>query len=129
MVATSIRFISYPRTQPPPDFVPDIVHAFADCEGSISSRTLPKGLTSDEVLAVLRPALTDLGFSMESSKLKADRIERPVFYGENGIPALTYRVDAYHSEWRCGLEVEAGRGWMGNAIYRDLVQALVMVQV
>jgi hypothetical protein len=66
---------------------------------------------------------------MESGKQKADRIERPVFYGENGVPALTYRVDAYHAEWRCGVEVEAGRGWMGNAIYRDLVQALVMVQV
>jgi hypothetical protein len=25
--------------------------------------------------------------------------------------------------------VEAGRAWMGNAIYRDLLQALVMVQV
>jgi hypothetical protein len=27
------------------------------------------------------------------------------------------------------LEVEAGRAWKGNAIYRDLIQALVMVQV
>jgi hypothetical protein len=28
-----------------------------------------------------------------------------------------------------GLKVEAGRAWMGNAIYRYLMQALVMVQV
>jgi hypothetical protein len=27
------------------------------------------------------------------------------------------------------LEIEAGRAGMGNAIYRDLIQALVMVQV
>jgi hypothetical protein len=52
-----------------------------------------------------------------------------VFYGENGIPALNYQIDAYHPAWRCGLEIEAGRAWMGNAVYRDLVQALVMVQV
>jgi hypothetical protein len=52
-----------------------------------------------------------------------------VFYGENGVPELRYHIDAYHPVWKCGLEVEAGRGWMGNAVYRDLVQALVMVQV
>jgi len=61
------------------------------------------------------------------SKRKADKIERPVFYGENGIPTLRYEIDAYHPDWRCGLEVEAGRGWMGNAVYRDLIQAAVMV--
>ena len=38
-------------------------------------------------------------------------------------------IDAFHPGWRCGLEVEAGRGWMGNAVYRDLVQALVMVEL
>jgi hypothetical protein len=27
------------------------------------------------------------------------------------------------------LEIEAGRAWMGNAVYRDLVQALVMVDL
>ena len=52
-----------------------------------------------------------------------------MFFGEYGIPTLRYQIDAYQPVWRCGLEVEAGRAWMGNAIYRDLVQALVMVQV
>jgi hypothetical protein len=90
---------------------------------------LEKGLESDEVLAILKPGLTALGFAMEAGKQKAERLERPVFYGENGKPTLTYHVDAYHVEWRCGMEVEAGRGWKGNAVYRDLVQAMVMVQV
>jgi hypothetical protein len=52
-----------------------------------------------------------------------------VLFGANGEPDLQYYVDAYQPEWRCGLEVEAGRAWKGNAIYRDLIQALVMVQV
>ena len=52
-----------------------------------------------------------------------------MFYGENGKPTLNYQIDAYHTGWRCGLEVEAARAWMGNAVYRDLIQALVMVQV
>ena len=62
-------------------------------------------------------------------QLHDQKIDRPVFFGENGIPALRYQIDAYHPVWKCGLEVEAGRAWMGNAIYRDLIQALVMVQV
>jgi hypothetical protein len=70
-----------------------------------------------------------LGFQVEIAKNKAGRIERPVFYGENGVPTLRYQIDAYHPDWKCGLEVEAGRAWMGNAVYRDLIQAMVMVQV
>ena len=35
----------------------------------------------------------------------------------------------YWFSWLAGLEIEAGRAWMGNAIYRDLVQALVMVDL
>jgi hypothetical protein len=66
---------------------------------------------------------------VEASKLRTDKIQRPVFFGENGVPTLNYEIDAYHPAWRCGLEVEAGRAWMGNAVYRDLIQGLVMVQV
>ncbi len=66
---------------------------------------------------------------MESGKKRGQKIERPVFFGEDGLAELKYEVDAYHPAWRCGLEVEAGRAWMGNAVYRDLIQTLVMVQV
>jgi hypothetical protein len=51
----------------------------------------------------------------------------PFFKGENGNPNPLYEMDAYHLEYRCGLEFEADRAWMGNAVYRDLVQALAMV--
>ena len=95
----------------------------------ICTMTLTKGLTSDNVLGALRPRLVDLGFIVEMSKLSGDKVRRPVFFGENGIPDLQYEVDAYHAGWRCGLEIEAGRAWMGNAVYRDLIQALVMVEV
>ncbi len=78
---------------------------------------------------MLRSDLADLGFQVEAGKKKVDKPERPVFFGENGIPTLQYEIDAYHPGWRCGLEVEAGRGWMGNAVYRDIVQAAVMVGV
>lgn len=129
MAKSAIRFTSFPRTEPPPPFIADVVPVFRQHERAISTLVLAKGLTSDQVLAELREELVGLGFNVELNKTKAGRIERPVFYGQNGIPALQYQIDAYHPEWRCGLEVEAGRAWMGNAVYRDLVQAMVMVQV
>lgn len=129
MQDSTLRFTCFPRTEPPPDFVREIVAAFRACEKKISTITLAKGLTSDQVLSTVRPGLVKLGFDVEASKSRSDIIERPVFYGENGVPTLRYQIDAYHAIWRCGLEVEAGRAWMGNAVYRDLVQALIMVQV
>ena len=129
MASTEIRFTSYPKTAPPPDFIASVIPVFRAHELRIGTFQLKKGLTSDEVLKVLHNGLSDLGFEVESGKTKADKIERPVFYGENGISTLRYQVDGYHKAWRCGLEIEAGRAWMGNAVYRDLIQAMVMVQV
>jgi hypothetical protein len=98
-------------------------------EAKFATKIIGDALDSNGVLSILKPGLTALGFQVEQSKTRTDKIERPVFYGENGIPTLRYQIDAYHDEWRCGLEVEAGRAWMGNAVYRDLIQAMVMVQV
>ncbi len=125
----NIRFSTFPRTAPPPDFVAAVVNVFEQQAHEISTVELPKGLTSDQVLAVLRPGLMQLGFDVEGGKQRDQKIKRPVFFGDEGNPELQYEVDAYHTDWRCGLEVEAGRAWMGNAVYRDLIQACVMVEV
>jgi len=124
-----IRFLSYPRTEPPPEFVPEIINIFRNHEAAISTLVLKKGLTSDAALAVIRDDLIAVGFSIEQSKASAGKIRRPVYFGENGAPSLAYEIDGFHPGWRCGIEIEAGRGWMGNAVYRDLVQALIMVNV
>ena len=126
---SNIRFSSFPRTAPPPVFTSAVVSAFRAHEGSICTKTLSKGLTSDDVLGLLRDDLSALGFRVEQGKSAANKIKRPVFFGENGVPDLQYEIDAFHPEWKCGLEVEAGRAWMGNAVYRDLIQALVMVEL
>jgi hypothetical protein len=126
---SNLRFTSFPRTQSPPDFARDIVDVFRKHEPSICTRTLTKGLKSDEVLAMLSHDLQGLGFAVELGKTQSDKIRRPVFFGENGQPGLQYEIDAFHDGWKCGLEIEAGRGGMGNALYRDLIQALVMVEL
>ena len=106
-----------------------MVEVFDRHSAEIGTAKLDKGLTSDQALAVLRTDLVTLGFNVEAGKRAEDKIKRPVFFGENAQPDLQYEVDAWHPEWRAGLEVEAGRAWMGNAIYRDLIQALVMVEM
>ncbi|MHC4977311.1 MAG: hypothetical protein ACYTF7_12035 [Planctomycetota bacterium] len=70
-----------------------------------------------------------MGFEIEHGNSSVGKIARPVYFGEGGKPTLNYFVDGYHPVYRCGLEVEAGRGMMGNAFYRDLIQALVMTGI
>lgn len=129
MFKSSIRYTCFPRTIPPPSFVKSVTDKFVQHEKEIGTIELKKGLTSNEVLTILRNDLVKIGFQVEAGKQKEDKIQRPVFFGENGEPTLKYEIDAYQPEWKCGLEVEAGRAWMGNAIYRDLIQGLVMVEV
>ncbi len=129
MPATSIRFSTFPRTETPAEFVLQIIDVFRSHEATISTIKLDKGLTSDQVLAILAGDLSDIGFEIELGKTKDQKIDRPVFFGENGVPTLKYEIDGYHAGWRCGIEIEAGRAWMGNAIYRDLIQSAVMVGV
>jgi len=126
---TTIRYICFPRTDPPPPFALQIVDVFRKHENSIGTSQLKKGLTSNEALSVIRNDLVEIGFDVETGKQSHAKIHRPVFFGEDGEPTLRYEIDAYHRGWRCGLEVEAARAWKGNAIYRDLVQGFVMVQV
>jgi hypothetical protein len=126
---SELRYTSFPRTAPPPTFVPEVMAAFSDHADQIATTKLAKGLTSDAVLLIVRDRLLALKFDVEAGKHHGQKIRRPVYFGENGRPTLQYEIDAYHPEWRCGLEIEAGRAWMGNAVYRDLIQALVMVNL
>ena len=126
----NIRFSTFPPTESPADFISEIVATFERHTDEIDTVQLEKGLRSNQVLAKLRKDLFALGFEVETSKSAEGKIKRPVFFGENARPDLQYEIDAWHPEWRAGLEVEAGRAVMGgNAIYRDLIQALVMVEM
>ena len=90
----------------------EVVEVFRRNHSTISTPLLAKGLTSDEVLRVLASDLEGIGFQVETGKAHAEKIDRPVYFGENGVPARRYQIDGYSSEWRCGLEIEAGRAWM-----------------
>lgn len=125
----SIRYSTFPRTQTPPTFLSKLIAHFEAHTEKIGTVGRDTGLISNEVLAVLQPGLVKLGFEVESGRRTKDKIRRPVFFGENEKPELQYEIDAWHPVWLVGLEVEAGRAWMGNAVYRDLIQAMLMVNM
>lgn len=116
----------YPSRSPAPDWVAGVVSAFTAAALQIDSRS-NHGVTSDAALQILRPALVGLGFEIEASKAKVDRIARPVLFGEAGRPLVSYEVDGFHPDHRVVLEVEAGRGAANNADYRDLIRSSLMV--
>lgn len=118
----------YPSRDPAPEWVAGVVSAFGAAATQIDSRSV-SGVSSDDALAAIRPALVALGFEVEASKLKADKITRPVLYGEQGSVIVQYDVDAFHPGHGAVLEVEAGRGAASNADYRDIVRASLMVGV
>ena len=85
------------------------------------------GLTSDKVLAHLRPGLLKLGYEVEGGKHRAEKIRRPVLFGDQGRERVAYEVDAVQDELGILVEVEAARGARGNAVYRDLVRSSLIV--
>jgi hypothetical protein len=116
----------FPSHSEPPGWVADFVGVVRSCQVSIESRSIDS-LTSDQVLAVLRPGLTELGYEVEAGKHKAEKIRRPVLFGERGTERVAYEVDAVHDGLGVLVEVEAGRGARGNAVYRDLIRTSLIV--
>ena len=120
-------YVYYPRWQRTAEWVGEVEQVFADCQSQLDTQETAN--TSDAALQVLAPGLKSIGFAVEGSKLAADKLFRPVFFGDNGKPERQYQIDAYHPERKVALEVEAGRSMLGNAIYRDLVQMSLLVDV
>jgi hypothetical protein len=80
------------------------------------------GIDSDGVLKEISNGLQALGYVVETGKTKASKIFRPVLFGENGVPEVSYEIDAFHDELGIAVEVEAGRGAAGNADCRDVIR-------
>jgi hypothetical protein len=122
------RWRYFPAFAAPPDWVGGIVSTFSAVRDQIDSMvTFEKRMESDAVLRVLADGLIGLGFVVEQGKQRTGKLPRPVFFGDEGTYLRTYEIDTFEPTRGIALEVEAGRATMGNAIYRDLIQASLMV--
>ena len=120
-------WIYLPSSSVPPDWVAGVLTAFVEARPRIDTLELDVGLSSNAVLAEVRPGLEQEGFAVENPD-EARRIPLPVFFGEHGRPRLTYNLDAFHPQKRIVVEVEAGRAASNNADYKALVQASILPQ-
>ena len=104
-----------------PEWAVQFVGAVEGRREAIDSATVD-GLTSDAVLAALAPALVPLGYRVELGKRVVDRIRLPVLFGDGGRERVAYEVDAFQDDLGVVVEIEAGCGARGNAVYRDLIR-------
>lgn len=115
------KWTYYPSSTQPPDWAYSFISVVTDARTAIDS-AIVDGLNSDHVLSQLTGGLVALGYEVELGKTANKKIRRPVLFGENGNPKVSYEVDAVHDDLGVVVEVEAGRGARGNAIYRDLIR-------
>jgi len=117
----------YPLNSKPPDWVVEVVNVANRAELQISTVDAHTGLSSDEVLAHLRPGLETLGFEVERGKRASQKVQRAVLFGENGRPEVNYDIDAFSDYLGAAVEVEAGRGAANGADYRDIVRTSLIL--
>ena len=63
-----IEWAYLPRNVEPPESASDLMHVVDAASPAISTAESSAGLSSDDVLARLRPGMIDLGYEVESSK-------------------------------------------------------------
>lgn len=86
-------------------------------------------LNSNEVLLVLQNDLESLGFNVEKSKKKEDKIKIPVLFGRNGRLEKSFDADGMNIESKTVIEIEAGRAVSNYQFLKDLFQACMMQDI
>lgn len=112
----------FPRRSAAPDWVQEFLQVVGSHQSEIDSETHDR-LESDSVVSALRLSLREHGWLIEQGKRSSEKIHRPVLFGDNGAIRVKQEIDGWHSGLGIVLEIESGRGWQGNAVFRDLVRA------
>ena len=120
------RWQNFPAYAQPPAWVGQFIDAVSESRTLMDSRSVD-GMTSDQALHALSERLQVLGYQVETGKKSLQKIRRPVLFGEDGIERVSYEIDAFHDDLGIAVEVEAGRGARGNAVYRDLIRTSLIV--
>lgn len=119
-----INFQFFPRSRGLDSRMSKIVEAFklVDASSSVQMR-------SNDMLALVRPHLEEIGFKVERGKHKNEKIDVPVLFGENNEVDKSFWADALSEDGSIVLEVEAGRAVRNNQFLKDIFQASMMFEV
>lgn len=120
-----INWMFFPKNEPIFDDLKEVVQVFEKNNYKISSDR--NSLKSNEVLKTLEKDLMTIGYVVEHSKNKEDKIRRPVLYGMNGKEELSFEADGYCEKTKTVIEVEAGRAVVNYQFLKDFYQACMMI--
>lgn len=124
---SDINFQFFPRSQGITLEIKEVIDCFFEVEDKINSGN--HNLKSNEVLKELYDSLIKIGYSVETSKAKGDKIDVPVLFGLGNQIDKSYNADALSEDGKIVIEVEAGRATENNQYMKDIFQACMMFQV
>lgn len=122
-----INYQFFPRSHGITPAIKAIIDCFKQVEQELNDKDEHR--TSNDVLAIVRPHLESIGFSVEKGKGKDDKIDVPVLFGENNTVDKSFYADALSADGKIVIEVEAGRAVFNNQYLKDIFQASMMYEV
>lgn len=122
-----IQYQFFPRSQGITPEIRKVIDCFLQVSAEIDSET--KNLKSNEVLKCLNEPLSKIGYNVELSKSKEDKIDVPVLFGLDNKIDKSYNADALSEDGKIVIEVEAGRATENNQYMKDIFQACMMFEV
>ena len=119
-----IQYQFFPRSQGITSEIRKVIDCFIRVNDNIDSDY--HNLKSNEVLQHLYQPLSEIGYAVETSKSKEDKIDVPVLFGLDNRIDKSYNADALSSDGKIVIEVEAGRATENNQYMKDIFQACMM---
>lgn len=121
-----INYQFFPRSHGVTPQIRDIINCFKKVD---EDRDDSVHLKSNEMLALVRPHLEAINFTVETGKAADEQIYVPVLFSENDQVDKYFAADALSEDHKIVIEVEAGRAVKNNQFLKDIFQACMMYEV
>ena len=121
-----INFQFFPRSHGVTPRIREIIECFKAVD---KEKDASVHLKSNDMLALLRLHLEQIGFIVETGKAKDEQIFVPVLFSENDEVDKSFAADALGDDHKIVIEVEAGRAVRNNQFLKDIFQACMMYEV
>lgn len=105
------------------------IREIIDCFKKVDEEKGTQQLKSNDMLALLRPHLEAIDFTVEKGRAADEQIFVPVLFSENDTVDKFFAADALSNDHKIVIEVEAGRAVINNQFLKDIFQACMMYEV
>ena len=122
-----IQYQFFPRSHGITEEIKSVISAFQSIESDIDSCNY--NLTSNSVLKIVKPYLTELDYRVEAGKGKNEKIDVPVLFGCNNTIDKLFYADALSKDGRIVIEIEAGQALENHRFLKDVFEACMMFGV